>query len=226
MATAVYGSFEAFAAHARWLNVPPAPGKNGAAVFALGDPQFAYRVTGVMLQNLGDTGGRSTAFKNYDYDRLTQWFYLADSMDPHSDFVPMLAAFYFGAVEEPEKLKPLIHYLHDAGSRPEGEKWRWLAQAVYLARYKVKDADLAYKWSLQLASFPKPEMPIWTKQMPAFILNAERGDKQAAYDIMVEIMRSGKYKLPQQEINTMTIYICERILDEEKAKTDPLCQDQ
>ncbi|MCE7886327.1 MAG: hypothetical protein DYH13_02330 [Alphaproteobacteria bacterium PRO2] len=209
---------------ARWLNVPPVPGEKGAAAFALGDRQFAYRTIGVMLQNLGDTGGRVTSFEKYDYDRLAGWFNLADKMDPHANFVPMLAAFYFSATEDPVQIAPLADYLHRAGNSAEGERWRWLAQAVYLAHYKLKDFDKAYAWAQELAAIPRNDMPMWTKQMPAFVRNAE-GDKQAAYDIMIEIMRSGQHSLPREEMNAMQYYICKRILDEAQAAKDPICQD-
>lgn len=210
---------------ARWLNVPPVPGENGAVAFALGDRQFAYRTIGVMLQNLGDTGGRTTSFKDYDYDRLTGWFNLADKMDPHANFVPMLAAFYFSSADDPAQIAPLAEYLHRVGNSPEGQRWRWLAQAVYLARYKMNDFDKAYFWAQELASIPRDDMPAWTKQMPAFVRNAQ-GDKQAAYDIMIEMMRSGQNKLPREEMNAMQYYICKRILDEAQAKNDPICQDE
>ena len=209
---------------ARWLNVPQVPGENGAVAFALGDRQFAYRTMGVMLQNLGDTGGRTTAFRDYDYNRLTEWFKLADKMDPHARFVPTLAAFYFSATDNPAQLAPLAEYLHHAGNSPEGQRWRWLAQAVYLAHYKLKDFDKAYLWAQELASIPRDDMPMWTKQMPAFVRNGQ-GDKQAAYDIMIEIMRSGQHSLPREEMNAMQYYICKRILDEAQAKNDPVCQD-
>ena len=65
---------------AKWLNVPSVPSHNASSVFALGDQQFSYRVIGNMLQNLGDTGGRSTALRDYDYERLSGWFFLADKL--------------------------------------------------------------------------------------------------------------------------------------------------
>lgn len=207
-----------------WLNVPPVPSDNGIVAFNLGDDQMAYRSTGIMLQNIGDTGGNSTHLKDYDYQHLTDWFYLSDRLDPKADFIPMLAAFYFGAVEDPEKLRPLVGYLHKAGKNTEGEKWRWLAQAIYLTRYKIQDTDKAYEMALELASLNKENMPAWTKQMPAFIKNAE-GDKQAAYDIMVETMRSGKGKISAVEMNFMQDYICTRILEKSEADKNPLCQD-
>ncbi|MGB4057230.1 MAG: hypothetical protein WBK77_04020 [Alphaproteobacteria bacterium] len=209
---------------ARWMNVPPIPAQTGAAAFALGDLQFSYRSTGIMLQNLGDTGGMSTGLKAYDYDRLAQWFTLADWLDPHSDFIPYLAAYYFGAVEDPEKLRPLVDYLHDVGQRTEGHKWRWLAQAIYLKRYKMNDLPTAYDWAVEMASMDKPDMPAWTKQMPAFIRSAQ-GDKQAAYDIMVEILRSDAATMDPAEVNFMKDYICTRTLDSAQLKDNPLCAD-
>ncbi len=95
----------------RWANVPPVPSVAGFTAFALGDPQFAYRIGGLILQNLGNTGGRTQKFETYDYDRLGNWFSLSRKLDARSNFVPYLAAYYFGAVEEPAKLKPLVRYL-------------------------------------------------------------------------------------------------------------------
>ena len=207
---------------ARWLNVPPPPSREGVAFSGLGDKALAYRSIGLMLQNLGDTGGRVTGLKAYNYDNLVKWFYLADYLDPHSDFVPYLAAFYFGAVDDPKKLEPLVDYLHFAGNRSEGKKWVWLGHAVYLARFQLKDQDKAYKMAVEMASLPG-KLPAWTKEMPAFIMNV-KGEKQAAYDIMVEILRSNAKEMDPIEVNFMRDYICNRILDKQRAKADPVCE--
>jgi hypothetical protein len=207
---------------ARWLNVPPVPGKLGAVAFSLGDQQFAYRTIGLTIQNFGDNGGQVTPIRDYNYDRLKGWFYLSESLDPRSDFVPFLAAYYFGASDRPEQLTAVADYLHDIGQSPQGEKWRWLAQAVYIQRYKLNDMDTAYKWSLELATMDNPAIAPWARQMPAFIKNAE-GDKQAAYDIMVAMLKSGKGKMAREEVNAITEYICKRTLTPEKAKADALC---
>lgn len=208
-----------------WLNVPPAPARESAGFFGLGDKAFAYRAVGIMLQNLGDTGGRTTSLKAYDYGALADWFYLADFLDPHSDFVPYLAAFYFGGVDDPAKVAFMVDYLHAAGNRNEGKKWVWLGQAVYLARFKMNDLDKAYRMAVEMANMPRPDMPAWTRQMPAFIMNA-KGDKQAAYDIMVETLRSNAKTMHPVEINFMRDYICTRILDKEEARKDPVCREE
>lgn len=207
---------------ARWNNVPPVPSRMGAGLGTMGDLQLAYRTYGLMLQNLGSTGGRSESLISYDYNRLKDWLLLTWQLDNRSNYVPYLAAFYFSAVPNPEKLKPLVDYLETAGQAPEGEKWRWLAQAVYLARYQIKDMDRALELANKLAESPDPTLPAWAKQMPAFVQSA-RGDKQAAYEIMLNVLKTEGDKMPIQEVNFMIDYICRRVLEEPQAKNNPVC---
>lgn len=208
---------------AAWLNVPPVPSQIGAAAFGIGDRQLAYRVFGITLQNMGDTGGRSTSLNDYDYEALTRWFFLMDTLDPKSDYVPFLAAYYFGSVQDPEKFRPVLDYLQLVGARPEGQKWRWLAQGVYIARYRMNDLDKALELAHILAGNENKDMPGWARQMPGFILSA-KGEKEAAYAIMVETLKTSADKLHPNEVNYMRDYICTRILDERSAQGHPLCQ--
>ncbi len=209
---------------ARWANVPPVPGLAGVTMMALGDKQLAYRTTGLTLQNLGSVGGDVQSFKDFDYDRLKEWLLLSLQLDRHSNFMPYLAAYYFGAAQQPEKVRRMVEYLQIAGRGAAKRRWRWLAQAVYLARFQVKDLDLAYALATELAAVQDPALPMWAKQMPAFVLSA-RGDKKMAYDMLVGMLKSDADKLSANEINAMRAYICQSVLTPEEAKTDPLCQD-
>ncbi len=209
---------------ARWGNVPPAPEIKYASVSGLGDSSFAYRMHGLMIQGLGNSGGRFEPLKDYDFSHLETWFLLQDNLDPVSDFIPYLAAYYFGGVQETEKLRSVLPYLRMVGLRPEGEKWRWLAQAVYLARYRLKDYDLALEMAHELAALPREDLPGWTKQMPAFV-KVDQGDKQAAYSIMIEILKSSAETLHPNEVNAMRDFICLRLLEKDEAQKNPLCSD-
>lgn len=209
---------------AKWGNVPPVPSHEAAAMFTLGDTQLAYRAYGLLIQNLGDAGGEARPLREYDYKRLTQWFWLEDSLDPKADFIPSLAAYYFSANQDTEAIDPIIDYLGEIGKRPGPQKWRWLAQAVYLARFVQHDYDKALALANDLAALDYPGMPTWTKQMPAFVM-LQKGNKEGAYEIMVNILGSEVKSLQAAEINFMRAYICERILSAEEKKTDPLCKD-
>ena len=219
----IYLWFSVRTVQGEWMNVPPPPSLILSSANGLGDTSFSYRINGLMLQNMGDTGGQTTSLKDYNYENLSKWFYLQDHLDNKSDFTPYLAAFYFGGVQEPEKYRPVIDYLEDIGASTYAEKWRWLAQAVYFARFRLNDYDRALELADKLATLPKEGMPGWARQMPAFVV-AQSGDKEAAYILLLEILRSSADKLHPNEVNSMVLYICTRLLTSEKAKQDPLCQ--
>lgn len=209
---------------ATWANVPPAPDQTYAASYGLGDRAFAYRLNSLMLQNLGETGGRTTRFDDYDYGMLAKWFSLQDSLDPHSDYVPYLASFYFGAVENPGKLRFVVSYLKEVGTRAEGEKWRWLVQAVFLARWKINDLNYALSLANLFVQINNPDMPEWVRQMPAFILGA-KGEKEAAYALVVETLKSRGDRMSPEEAVNMRYYACHQLLDPAEASLNPLCKD-
>ena len=197
--------------YAKWEGVPPVPERNGAVMMALGDPQFAYRLGALTLQNLGDSGGRVTPIRSYSYPRLGAWFRLLDELDPASDHVPMLAAYYFGGTRVPADVAVIVDYLSHVGVRPVGSKWRWLVQAVFLARHRLGDLQLALDLAYKLSKMELLDdaMPAWARQMPAFILK-EKGDREDARKIMAELLATGKGLHPN-EISFMRDYLTEQL---------------
>ena len=209
---------------ADWGNVPPAPKEQYAAFYGLGDTSFAYRINSLMLQNLGDTGGRTTSLKDYDYDALSEWFFLQDKLDPVSDYIPRLASYVYGSVQEPEKYRPVLEYLKMVGVRPEGVKWNWLVFGIFFARHKLEDLDKALELATALAEVENDSAPVWAKQMPAYVMNA-KGSKREAYSLLVETLKADMDKMSAEEINAARAFICEQILNQEEAREDPLCQE-
>ena len=209
----------------RWINVPPPPSQFSAAGSGLGDVHFAYRKYGITLQNIGDTGGRVTSLNDYNYDNVAAWFRLLHRFDFRSNFIPFLAAYYYGSVsKDKHRLRPLVLYLADAGNSQEGEKWRWLAQATYLARFAVKDMDLALSLSEKLGKLNHPNMPAWARHMRANVLNA-RGEKEAAYGMLIGILENSADSMHPNEVNATLAYICEQILTPEQNKNNSLCEE-
>ncbi len=178
----------------RWEGLAPAPTQAESLIFGFGDTQFSYRTIGMMLQNAGDTGGRITNLKDYNYARLRDWLELSYTLDPRANYIPSMAAFYFSATKKKSDTRYLIDYLARAGRDTfpnQAERWRWLAQAVYLARFELHDQDLALQLANELAAMPGSDMPIWTKQMPAFVMT-RAGKKKAARDLLLTIAATDK----------------------------------
>lgn len=216
-----------FWSHARtleesWDNVPSAPDSSYAALMGIGDAGLAYRLTGYFLQNFGNTGGRFEMIDTYDFSSVEEWLFVAHALDPLSDYVPFMAAYFLGATEIPENNAHLVPYLRAAGKVDAAEKWRWLAQAVYKARYKMEDVPYALEMAEELAALPGDVAP-WGRQMPAFI-NLQLGNKEAAYGIMLHMLQSEGSKLHPVEVMFMKDFICTRTLDPQDAAQNALCQ--
>lgn len=186
-----------------------APHPASARLLSFGDSQFYYRAQGLGLQVAGDWAGSLTPLQYYDYARLADWFELLSSMDSQSQYVPVLAGYYYGASRDPGQIRHIIGYLQKLGTGNPEFQWRWLAHGVYLARHRLHDLPLALDLARQLAALPVPEMPIWTRQLPAFLL-ADMGDREAARDILLSILAENP-EISQEEQRFMRKYIEERL---------------
>jgi hypothetical protein len=208
-----------------WANVPEAPSEFKATTSFLGDRQMAYRAYAYILQNMGSVDGKVLSLREYNYENLRDWFFLEHALDDKSDIAPALAAYYYGSTKDEEDLKYIIDYLKVVGQSPEGQKWRWLGHAVYLARHQVNDNDLALELAYLLADNKSPSLASWAKQMPVFVLKG-RGDNALAYKIMLNILISNVDTMHPNEIFYMKDYICNTLLPTIKGEQrPPFCDD-
>lgn len=180
---------QAHRVHIPWGGVDLAPSESLVGVMSLGDDQLFYRAAALGLQNEGDWAGELTPLTDYDYTRLAAWFTLLSRIDPHSQYAPTLAGYYYGQSRNPEQVRLIVEYLRRLAEDNPRRQWRWLAYGVYLARHRIKDQSLALDLAYQLAALPVAGLPIWTRQLPAFVL-ADTGDKEAARDILEAILDS------------------------------------
>ena len=206
----------------QWQNVPPAPSEFSAHATGLGDYNLSYRMIGFMLQNIGQVDGQTQSLKAYNYAELEDWFFKSYELLPQSNYVPILAAYYYGAVPDAEKVRHVISFLKVAGNDPTKDRWRWLVHAIFLARHKAKDLDLAYELAEILRDVESNNKPGWTKWMTAMIRNT-KGEKEDAYHMLRLILESSAKDLHPAEVNHMIGYICEQVLTPEQAVKDPIC---
>lgn len=188
--------------------VPEPPTLLATKALSFGDSQFLYRYYVALLQNFGDTYGRFTPLKDYDYPRLYQWFTLMDELDARSNLTASLAAYYFSQSQNPADTRHVIRYLEEHYDRNPEKKWWWLGQAAFLADFRLKDQELALKLAYKLAKTPG-ELPFWARQLPAFI-HEKRGEYDAAFHIIEGILADYQ-NIPVGELNFMRYFIEERL---------------
>ena len=198
-----------------FIVVPEPPSVQSAKAYGLGDDQLYFRRLAFTLQNAGDTFGRFTALKDYDYAKLEQWFHLMDALDKRSDMVPTMAGYYYSQSQNVSDVQYIINYLVAHVERnldiPE-KQWWWLVQAVYLANHRLKDRQQALDISYKILDFPADAVPIWAKQMPAF-LHEDMGESEAAFRIMQSAYQeySEKDNISAGELNFIQHFLRNRI---------------
>ncbi|MCP4394223.1 MAG: hypothetical protein GY804_08185 [Alphaproteobacteria bacterium] len=199
----------------KWSIVPEVPSQIFVKAMAFGDNQFIFRMLGLEIQNAGDSGGRFTSLRLYDYDKLVKWFALLDSLDDYSDYAASMAANYYGMTQKKEDIPKIINYIREHVARYPDKKWRWLAHAVYLAQYKMEDNLYALKIAKELANLDAPNAPMWTEQMPAFIMKT-MGDKEKSRAFMIKLYeeKSIAAKLSKEEKRYMEGYIMGEFFEE------------
>lgn len=188
--------------------VPEPPTLLATRALSFGDSEFLFRYYGFQLQNFGDTFGRFTPLKDYDYKRLSRWLHLADELDDRSNLIAALAAYYYSQTQNKPDTRYVIEYLEHHYDRNPQKKWWWLGQAAFLADFKLKDQELALRLAYKLAATPG-DLPFWARQLPAFI-HEKRGEYDAAFHIIEGILQDYQ-NIPVGELNFMRYFIEERL---------------
>lgn len=202
--------------------VPEVPTLSTVKAFSFGDEEFYFRYKGLRIQNTGDTFGRFSPLKDYDYEKLSQWFYLLDGLDSKSNYIPSLAAYYYSLTQNKQDVIYIINYLNDHADKDPENKWWWYYQATYLANNVYGDKDLALTMAEKLSRYSPETAPIWTKQMLAILLS-DKGQNCEAIRVISGILE--EYDSPEKEktigdneINFMKFFIEQRLEELKKDK--------
>lgn len=203
--------------------VPPAPNEYVVAAASLGDEEFLFRVLSTRLQNSGDVFAGFVSLSKYNYSRIYDWLSTLDKLNPESNFAPAIASSYYSQTQNKPDTKYIVQYLDEHASRDLDKKWKWIYQAIYIARNSMKDMDKALELSYKLSKNKDDTAPIWTKQMPAFI-HEQRHEDCKAYKFMKNIIKkskSGEIKATIEDLNHMENFTKTRLFTLKNNKFDP-----
>lgn len=193
--------------------VPDVPGRSALHALTFGDNEFYFRTMAFTLQNAGDTFGRFTALRYYDFNKLYHWFSLLDELDARSNMLPSLASYYFAQTQNTADVRYVVDYLYEHAERDIEHKWWWLLQGLYLSMHKLNDMDLALKVAKPLQN---DKVPVWARQMTAVVYE-KRGEMDDALRIMESIKENAK-DISDSDLKYMTYFVNERLKTLEKEK--------
>jgi hypothetical protein len=199
------------------------PDKNFIKAISLGDDEFLFRILALRLQNSGDVFAGFAPLKNYNYHNMHQWMNMLDSLNHKSNVTPHLATYYYSNTQNKKDLIYIIDYLEMHSDLDFDNKWLWLTQAALLANDDYKDSKKALFLAEKLANKSSDKMPIWTKQLPAFIY-ANIGESCMAFTIIKNLMDdhdNNVRKISKEEMEFMRNFIRIRLNKLKSTKFNP-----
>jgi len=193
--------------------IPPLPSAESVAVLSFGDGQFYFRVAALRIENAGDSFGRFTALKQYDYAKLYDWLKLLDGLDHKSKYVPSLAANYYSQTQNKEDTRYIVKYLEEYVGDNIDEDWWWIYQAFYIANATLKDDHMALNLAYKLSKNKNDKAPNWTRELVGFVA-AKLGDDCEAFAVINKMLqddKSGQQKIAPDEMEFMRIFIKDKL---------------
>ena len=166
--------------------MPTPPSADFLKGMSMGDEQFLFRAVALMIQNSGDTFGRFSPLKLYNYEDLEKWLFIQDTLDFRSNYMPSMCAYYFSQTQNKEDIRYLVDYIYEHSKKDVKAKWWWLMQAIYLANHKLEDKELALKVAKPLKN---KDLPVMAQQLLA-IVHEQRGEFDQAFDIITQIQEN------------------------------------
>jgi hypothetical protein len=161
-------------------------------IISLDDPVTASRLIMLWLQAFDNQPGISLSLKDLNYSRVISWLDLILDLDNKTQY-PLLAAIRFYAeVQDEEKQRQMIQFVKEKFIEKPDERWSAMAHAVYMAKHRVKDIELALSCARLIRQYAKGgNVPYWAKQMEIFILE-DIGELESARILIGALLESGE----------------------------------
>lgn len=179
-------------ADAGGTDLPAAPSADVLRVLSLGEPIGLSKLLMLYLQAFDHQPGLSLSFRDLDYDQLAVWLDRALELDPQGVYPLLSATRVYGEVQDPARQRKMIAFTAEKFAEDPNARWPWMAQAVFMARHRLKDLPLALALADQLAeTISDPAIPSWVGQMRIF-LREDMGEYAAAEVLLGALLASGQ----------------------------------
>jgi hypothetical protein len=189
--------------HPSSRSLPEAPAGNILNIASAGEPVVSAKILMLWLQGFDHQPGVSIPFRNLDYSRLTGWLDRIISLDPRSHYALLSAARIYSEVPDQNRRRQVLEFVYEKFIENPDERWPWLAHAVYMAKHRMQDRDLALKYARELRVRTSAEIvPEWARQLELFVYE-DFGDVESARILLGGLIESGEIT-DQREIDFLT----------------------
>jgi hypothetical protein len=178
--------------------LPPAPGIGALRLASFGDPVALAKALMLYLQAFDYQSGTRVPYRDLDYDRLEAWLARILELDPQGQYPLLAAARLYAEVPVDSKQRSMLEFIYREFLRDPNRRWPWLAHATVIAKHRLHDLPLARRYAHAIQQYAVAEnVPLWAKQMEAFILE-DMNELQAARLVIGGYLQAGNIKDPAE----------------------------
>lgn len=179
--------------------LPQPPSAAVLRIMAFGQPEILARLMMLWLQAFDYQPGVSIAFRDLDYARVQAWLARMLELDPRFQYPLLAAARLYGEVGEPDKQRRMLDFTARHFRDDPAARWQWMAHAVYLAKHRLGDLELALALARELSRIESAaDIPSWARQMHIFVLE-DMGELESAKVLLGGLLESGEITDPHEQ---------------------------
>lgn len=181
---------------ARAGDLPRPPEMASLRLASLGDPVPLAKVLMLYLQAFDYQSGTRIPYQEMDYDRIEEWLSRILQLDPVSQYPLMAASRLYAEVPNDAKRRKMLDFIYREFLKDPDRRWPWLAHAAAIAKHALNDLPLARKYAAAIQQLAKgKDVPLWARQMQAFILE-DMNELETARIMIGGFIQSGMVKDP------------------------------
>jgi len=178
------------------LTSPPSIAALRLASF--GEPVALAKALMLYLQAFDYQSGSKVPYRDLDYDRLEAWLTRILELDPRGQYPLLAASRLYAEVPVEAKQRSMLEFVYRQFLLDPNRRWPWLAHATALAKHSLHDLPLALRYARAIQRYAVAgDIPLWAKQMEAFILE-DMNELETARLIIGGYIQSGSVKDPAE----------------------------
>ena len=186
------------AAEARPEDLPAPPQVPQLRLAGLNDPIALAKVLMIWLQAFDNQPGISIPFNQLDYARLIEWLDRILALDERADYPLLAASRLYSQVPDDAKKRRMLEFVREKFLLAPDRRWQWLAHCIYVAKYQIKDLELALDYARTLRRNARsPAVPFWARDMEVYVLE-DMGEIEAAKVLIGGLRENGEIEDPAE----------------------------
>jgi hypothetical protein len=177
-------------------DLPSAPGFGALRLASFGDPVALAKGLMLYLQAFDYQSGTKVPYRDLDYDRLEGWLDGILELDPQGQYPLLAASRLYAEVPVEAKQRSMMEFVYRQFLLDPNRRWPWLAHVTVIAKHRLHDLPLALRYARAIQhNATAPDVPLWARQMEAFILE-DMNELEAARLVIGGYLQSGEVKDP------------------------------